>query len=222
MMREMVLRNVWHRPARTVVCLLAVAVEVSVVVLVVGLTTGLLTETAKRIEGVGADIMLQPPSASVYLAFSSAPMPMKLGEKIAQMPHVGAVAPVLLQFNASGLEIVYGIQPASFREVSGGFVFHKGHDLEKPDDMLVDDVYAVSHHIRVGETYRLFEHDFQVVGIVEHGKGARIFVPVETLQDIAGRTTKRRCSLSGATGRSRRKRSWKSCAACSRGMKSGR
>ncbi len=185
MMREMVLRNVWHRPARTVVCLLAVAVEVSVVVLVVGLTTGLLTETAKRIEGVGADIMLQPPSASVYLAFSSAPMPMKLREKIAQQRHVGAVAPVLLQFNASGLEIVYGIQPESFREVSGGFVFHKGHDLEKPDEMLVDDVYAASHHIRVEEMYRLFEHDFHVVGIVEHGKGARIFVPIETLQDIA-------------------------------------
>jgi len=185
MMREMVLRNVWHRPARTVVCLLAVAVEVSVVVLVVGLTTGLLTETAKRIEGVGADIMLQPPSASVYLAFSSAPMPMKLGEKIQPMPHVAAVAPVLLQFNASGLEIVYGIQPESFREVSGGFVFHKGHGLEGPDDMLVDDVYAASHHIKVGQMYRLFEHDFHVVGIVEHGKGARIFVPIGTLQDIA-------------------------------------
>ncbi|HVN10276.1 MAG TPA: ABC transporter permease [Patescibacteria group bacterium] len=185
MMREMVVRNVFHRPARTAVALLAVAVEVSVVVLVVGLTTGLLTDTAKRIEGVGADIMLQPPSASAIIAFSSAPMPMKLGDKIAEMRHVAAVAPVLLQFNASGLEIVYGIQPESFREVSGGFVFHKGHDLENPDDMIVDDVYAATHHVRVGETYRLFAHDFHVVGIVEHGKGARIFVPIETLQDIA-------------------------------------
>ncbi len=185
MMREMVMRNVFHRPMRTAVCLLAVAVEVSVVVLVVGLTTGLLAETAKRIEGVGADIMLQPPSASVYLAFSSAPMPIKLREKLEQRPHVAAVAPVLLQFNASGLEIVYGIDPKSFREVSGGFVFHKGRDLEKPDDMIVDDVYAASHHVKVGQTYRLFDHTFDVVGIVEHGKGARIFVPIETLQDIA-------------------------------------
>jgi putative ABC transport system permease protein len=185
MMREMVLRNVAHRPARTAVCLLAVAVEVSVVVLVVGLTTGLITETGKRIEGVGADIMLQPPSASVYLAFSSAPMPIKLREKIEQIRHVEAVAPVMLQFNASGLEIVYGIEAQSFREVSGGFVFHKGHDLENPDDMIVDDVYATSHKLRVGQTYKLFEHDFHVVGIVEHGKGARIFVPIETLQEIA-------------------------------------
>ncbi|HKO05537.1 MAG TPA: ABC transporter permease [Candidatus Acidoferrales bacterium] len=181
----MILRNVFHRPVRTAVCLLAVAVEVSVVVLVVGLTTGLITETGKRIEGVGADVMLQPPSASVWLGFSSAPMPIKLRQKLEQMHHVASVAPVLLQFNASGLEIVYGIEPESFREVSGGFVFHAGRDLEKPDDMIVDDVYATSHHLKAGQTYRLFEHDFQIVGVVEHGKGARIFVPIETLQDIA-------------------------------------
>jgi len=185
MMREMVLRNVLHRPVRTAVCLLAVAVEVSVVVLVVGLTTGLLTDTARRIEGVGADIMLQPPAASAFIAFSSAPMPMKLREKIAQVRHIAAVAPVLLQFNASGLEIVYGIEPGSFREVSGGFVFHKGHDMEHADDMIVDDVYAATHRVRVGQTYRYLEHDFQVVGIVEHGKGARIFVPIETLQELS-------------------------------------
>jgi putative ABC transport system permease protein len=184
MMREMVLRNVFHRPVRTAVCLLAVAVEVSVVVLVVGLTTGLITETGKRIEGVGADIMLQPPAASAILAFSSAPMPMKLREKLVQVRHVASVAPVLLEFNASGLEIVYGIEPDSFRDVSGGFVFHQGHDLETPDDMIVDDVYAATHHLQAGQTYRLLEHDFHVVGVVEHGKGARIFVPIETLQDI--------------------------------------
>ena len=185
MMREMVLRNVAHRPARTVVCLVAVAIEVTVVVLVVGLTTGLLTDTAKRIEGVGADIMLQPPSASAFIAISTAPMPIRLREKIEQLRHVAAVAPVLLQFNAAGLEIVYGIEPQSFRDVSGGFVFHKGGDLEKPDDMIVDDVYAATHHVRMGQTYRLLEHDFRVVGVVEHGKGARIFVPLETLQEIA-------------------------------------
>jgi putative ABC transport system permease protein len=184
MMREMVIRNVFHRPVRTAVCLLAVAVEVSVVVLVVGLTTGLITDTGKRIEGVGADIMLQPPQASVFIGFTSAPMPIKLRQKLEQIHHVASVAPVLLQFNASGLEIVYGIEPESFRAVSGGFVFHEGHDLEKPDDMIVDDVYAATHHVRAGQTFRMLEHDFHVVGVVEHGKGARIFVPIETLQDI--------------------------------------
>jgi len=185
MMKEMVMRNVLHRPARTAVCLLAVAVEVTVVVLVVGLTTGLITETAKRIEGVGADVMVQPPNASVFLSFSNSPMPIKLREKLEQMRHVEAVAPVLLQFNTSGLEVIYGIEPESFRAVSGGFVFHQGHDLEGPDDMIVDDVYAAVHHVRAGQTVNLLGHEFQVAGVVEHGKGARVFVPIQTLQEVA-------------------------------------
>jgi len=32
----------------------------------------------------------------------------------------------------------------------------------------------------------MLEHDFRVAGIVEHGKGARIFVPLATLQELSG------------------------------------
>ncbi len=84
----MILRNILHRPVRTLVSVLAVGVEVSLVLVVVGLTSGLMRETAKRIEGIGADIMLQPPSASVFLAFSGAPMPIKIREKLAEMKYV--------------------------------------------------------------------------------------------------------------------------------------
>jgi len=153
----------------------------------VGLTSGMLQETAKRIEGVGADIMLQPPSASVLLAFNGAPMPIRIGDRLRQLKYVQSVAPVLLQFSSSGgIDIVYGIDAASFRSVSGGFVFLEGHDLSGPDDVLVDDWEARSKNIKVGETFRLLDHDFQVAGIVEHGKGARMFVPISTLQDLSG------------------------------------
>ena len=54
MMGELVARNLLHRPMRTFIGVMAVAVEVALVVLIVGLTSGLLTETAKRIEGIGA------------------------------------------------------------------------------------------------------------------------------------------------------------------------
>jgi putative ABC transport system permease protein len=183
----MILRNVVHRPVRTVITVLAVAVEVTLVVLVVGLTSGLLHETAKRIEGVGADLMLQPPSASVFMAFSGAPMPIRVREKLEELRYVQAVAPVLLQFNASGgLDIVYGIEPESFRAVSGGFVILQGRDLESPNDILVDDWYAKAKNIKLGQSLRLFENDFQVSGIVEHGKGARLFVNIRTLQELSG------------------------------------
>ncbi len=183
----MIMRNIVHRPVRTLVSVLAVGVEVSLVLVVVGLTSGLMRETAKRIEGIGADIMLQPPSASVFLAFSGAPMPIKIGEKLAEMKYVQAVAPVLLQFSSSGgVDVIYGIDPESFRAVSGGFVFHQGHDMMGPGDILVDDWAAKAKHVKVDGTFRLLDHDFHVAGIVEHGKGARLFVPIQTLQELSG------------------------------------
>ena len=187
MMGELVVRNLLHRPLRTMVGVMAVAVEVALVVLIVGLTSGLLTETAKRIEGIGADIMLQPPAASIFLGFSGSPMPIKIGDKLSQMRYVQAVAPALLQFNSSGgVEVIYGIDSESFRTVSGGFVFLQGHDMEGPDDLLVDDWAAKAKHLKVGDTYNLLNHDWHVVAIIEHGKGARLFVPIATLQDLVG------------------------------------
>lgn len=181
------MRNVLHRPVRSMVSIFAVAVEVTLVLIIVGLTSGLLHETARRIEGIGADIMLQPPSASVFLAFSGAPMPIRIREKLQEMKYVQAVAPVLLQFSSSGgVDVIYGIEPESFRAVSGGFVFHEGRDMAGPDDMLVDDWAAKAKHVKVGETFRLLDHDFHVAGLIEHGKGARLFVPIQTLQELSG------------------------------------
>src|SRR5207247_3623091 len=186
MVGELILRNLLHRPLRTLIGAMGIAVEVALVVLIVGLTSGLLTETAKRIEGIGADIMLLPANSSVFFAFGSAPMPVKIGEKLAEMKYVQSVAPVLFQFNTSGVEIVYGIDPESFRAVSGGFVFIQGHDLEGPDDILVDDIAAKTKNLQPGQTYRIFNHDWHVAGIVEHGKGSRLFVSRATLQELVG------------------------------------
>ncbi len=186
MMGELIVRNLLHRPMRTLIGAMGIAVEVALVVLIVGLTSGLLTETAKRIEGIGADIMLQPSNASYLLALGGAPMPVKIGDKLAEMKYVQSVAPVLFQFNTSGVEIVYGIDQESFRAVSGGFVFLEGHDMEGPDDILVDDIAAKVKKLQAGDTYRIFNHDWRVAGIVEHGKGSRLFVPLATLQELVG------------------------------------
>ncbi len=186
MIGHMVVRNVVHRPVRTIVSVLAVGVEVTLVLIIVGLTSGLLQEVARRIEGVGADIMVQPPSSSIWLAFSGAPMPIKIRDRLEQLKYVQSVAPVLLQFNSSSVDVIYGIDPERFRAVSGGFVFLQGHDMEGPDDLLVDDWAAKAKNIQVGGTYKLLDHEFHVVGMVEHGKGARLFVPLATMQDISG------------------------------------
>jgi len=114
-------------------------------------------------------------------------MPIQIGQRLSQIKNVRAVAPVLLQFNSTnGLDLIYGIDPESFRTVSDGFVFHEGRELEQPDDILVDDWYAKGKHVKVGDTLHVLGHDFHVAGIVEHGKGARLFVLMSTLQELAG------------------------------------
>ena len=98
MIGHMIVQNVLHRPLRTLITVIAVAVEVALVISVVGLTSGLLSDVAKRTEGVGADIMVQPPSASVWISFTNAPMPISIGSKLRQLDYIESVAPVLLQF----------------------------------------------------------------------------------------------------------------------------
>jgi len=186
MLTQLIFGHAIHRPIRTIVTIAAVAMEVMLVLVIVGLTGGMVEEVGKRVEGVGADIMLQPPNASRLLAFSGAPMTIKIGEKVQTLKYVQSVAPVLLQFNLSGVDIIWGIDPPTFHAVSGGFVFVSGHDMEEPDDMLVDDLAAASKHLVAGQTYHLLDHDFHITGIVEHGKGARIFVQLQTLQDLDG------------------------------------
>jgi putative ABC transport system permease protein len=182
----MIVANVLHRPVRTIISILAVAIEVSMVMLVVGMTTGLLHETAKRVEGVGADVLVQPPGSSFLIFFSSAPMPIKIGGLLAGLPHVQAVAPALLQTNTTGgLNIIYGIDMKSFERVSGGFAYHSGGPFASPYDILVDDVYARANQVKVGQTLTMLDHKFRVCGIVEHGKGARLFIPLETAQDLS-------------------------------------
>src|SRR5437879_1620746 len=187
MMGELIVRNLLHRPLRTLIGVLAVGVEVALVVLIVGLTSGLLTETAKRSEGIGADIVLQPKEASIFLNFSGAPMPVKIGEKLGELKYVEAVAPALLQFNSNGgVDTIWGIERQSFHDISGGLIFLAGRDMEGPDDLLVDDWAAKAKSLKVGDTYNLLNHNWHVAGIVEHGKGARLFVPLLTLQDLVG------------------------------------
>src|SRR5438876_10845421 len=119
MNKQMIVAGLKARPVRTSVSILAVALEVVLILIVVGLTTGIAEETAKRTAGVGAEIMVQPPNSSMFLALTSNTMPVAVGDKIGELPGVKAVAPVQILMNSQeGVEIVCGIDPERFNAVS--------------------------------------------------------------------------------------------------------
>ena len=187
MMNRMVLANLMYRPFRTIISVVAVAVEVTLILLIVGIMLGMLNDSSSRQVGIGADIMVQPPGSSLIMGVTSAPVSVKVAGKIGQLAHVTAVAPVVMQVTTAGtIEILYGIDLQSFDAVSGGFRYLSGGPFQGPYDMIIDDLKAASKHLKVGDTIETLHHPFRICGIVEHGKGAREFIPIATLQDLNG------------------------------------
>jgi len=178
--------NLAARPLRCALSILAIAIQVVLVLLIVGMTSGVLADWGKRTEGVGADIMVQPPNASIFFAFSSAVMQESLGDEIEKLPGVDEVAPTLMMSDPKTMVVIYGIDYKRFNALSKGFVFRAGGPFEAPDEVIADDIAAQSRHLKVGDSVTLINHPFRVCGIVAHGKGARFFIPLKTAQDYMG------------------------------------
>jgi putative ABC transport system permease protein len=191
MMNKMVVANLVHRPIRSLISIIAIALEVTLILLIVGLCYGIMNDTKTRNAGIGFDVIVQPPGSSFLSGISGAPVSIKVADVLRKMPHVKVVSPIVWQINSSGgLEVIDGIDIANFEELGGPFHYVKGGPFQGPDDMLVDDFIARQKHLKVGDMTSILNHEFRVSGIVENGRGARKFVPMKTLQDLTGATDK--------------------------------
>lgn len=186
-MNRMIVANLTYRPLRSLISIVAVAVEVTLILLIVGLATGMLNDSKHRQQGTGADVIVRPPGSSAILGLTGAPVSVKVADILRKQPHVVAVSPVAAQLISGGsLEVIYGIDLSSFNAVGGPFHFLAGGPFQGPDDMLVDDFFAAGSKVKVGSTIEILNHQFHVAGIVEHGRGARRFIPIQTMQDMIG------------------------------------
>jgi putative ABC transport system permease protein len=178
--------NIVARPLRCALSILAIAIQVVLILMIVGMTSGVIAEWGKRVEGVGADILVQPPNSSIFFAFSSATMQESLGDQIEKLPGVDEVSPTLILSDPKSLINIFCIDYKRFNALSQGFVFRDGRPFEAPDEAIADDIIAQTKHLKVGDTVTLINHTFKISGIVAHGKGARYFLPLKSAQDIVG------------------------------------
>src|SRR5437868_10341338 len=172
--------NIAARRLRSLLSIIAIAIQVILVLMIVGLTSGVISEWGKRVEGVGADILVQPPNSSIFFAFVSVGMQESLGGQIAALSGVDEVAPTVILTEPKNLTLVYGIDYKRFNALSKGFLFRDGRQFEGPNEVIADDIIAQSRHLKVGSQITLLNHAFTVCGIVGHGKGARYFIPIRT------------------------------------------
>ena len=187
-MNKMIVSNLAYRPLRSIISILAVAIEVTLILLIVGLMLGILDDTKERQKGLGADVIVRPPGSANFAAFSAAPVSVKYADILAGQPHVKAVAPVVLQTTVglNGFEMLQGIDLPSFESVGGPLQYLEGGPFKGPDDLIVDDVYADGNKVHVGSVVKVLNHDFTVCGVIPHGRGSRRYVPIRMMQELIG------------------------------------
>jgi putative ABC transport system permease protein len=186
-MNKMVIANLVHRPLRSLISISAVALEVILILLIVSFFYGQLNGSKASQVGVGADVMVQPPGASALVGVTGAPMPVKVGDVLRKLPHVAVAAPVIWELTTKPtLEIIYGVDIDSYNSIPPALRFLSGGPFQGPYDVIVDDYFAGLKHVKVGDSIEILDHQFRICGVVEHGKGARKFLPLATMQDLIG------------------------------------
>src|SRR5690242_1679056 len=77
-MNKLVFANLLHRPLRSIISVLAVAIEVIMILSIVGIFMGMLNDQKNRTNGIGADLMMRASNASAMNGVGGATMSVKI------------------------------------------------------------------------------------------------------------------------------------------------
>src|SRR6516165_1867469 len=152
-MNKLIFANLLHRPLRSIISILAVAIEVIMILSIVGIFMGMLNDQKQRTNGIGADLIMRGSNASNMNGVGPVSMPIKLADVISKLPHVTLVAPAALQLSTAGaIEIQFGIDYDSYNALRP-FNFIAGTRFRNPYDVIVDDVFAAKVNPASGKSY---------------------------------------------------------------------
>ncbi len=184
-MNKLIFGNLVHRPLRSVISAFAVAIEVIMILSVVAIFYGVLNGNRAETTGIGMDMIVHPGAATAMMMTSSASADVRVAKVLGELPHVQVVAPVNVKFTlGSSPENIFGIDFESYNALRP-FVFVSGGPFKGADDLIVDDLQASSGKgLKVGDPVKVLNHTFTVCGIVQHGKGARKYIPLETMDAL--------------------------------------
>jgi putative ABC transport system permease protein len=211
LVNKLIFANLADRPLRTFLSVLAIGVEVTMILTLVGVSYGTLDASARRARGIGADVFVRPPGSSV-IGLSSAPMPQKMVDRLAAEPGVVLSTGTMVQ-SVGGFDTLQGVDFPAINKMAGGFKFFsiynedqlqnavvkklpdggyqftQGSPLQSDDDIIVDEFYAKQKNLHVGDTIKLVNHDWRLTGIFESGKLASKLVRMDALQRLTGNET---------------------------------
>jgi putative ABC transport system permease protein len=185
-MNNLVLANITHRPMRTLVSVLGTAVGVLLIVFTVGLSHGMLHEHGRRDANINAEIMVRA-SGTMGLGGSDRwVLPVTHANDLAGIPGVRAAVPIGQTLDKSdggfGMRFLDGIPFDEYAALSHIHI-REGAKLTGGDQIIVDPIWIKERKAHIGSTLQLFERPFTVVGIYEPPGGARVKMPLSTMQE---------------------------------------
>ena len=201
LMDSLVLSNIAHRPARTAVSILGTGVGVLLIVFTVGLAHGVLHERGRRESNIGAEIMIRV-SGTIGLGGSQFKLPASHAAELATIPGVRAATPIGQTFDKSdsgfGQRLIDGIEFDQYADIAH-ITMREGRKLESGDEAIIDPEWQRTRKANVGDTVKLFERPFKIVGVYEPPGGGRIKIPLKTMQDQEGSDNKASAILVACT-----------------------
>jgi len=184
-MNKLIVGNLVHRPLRSLISALAVAIEVIMILSIAAIMYGILNGNRTQTSGVGWDVLVHPGAASALMNTSAASADVRIADILRKMPHVQVVSPVNVKLTlGTSVENINGIDYDSYNALKP-FVFVSGTPFQRPFDVIIDDLEAAKG-LKVGDTMKVLNHDFRICGIVERGKGGRKYIPLTTMDQLDG------------------------------------
>ncbi len=194
LMDSLVLSNLAHRPARTLVSIVGIAVGVLLVVFTVGLAHGLLRERGKREANIGAEILVRP-SGTILSGGQSFTIPISHASELASLPGVRVAVPIGQHLDKSdsgfGTRLIEGIPFEQYAALNN-LTIKEGRGLQKGDEVIVDSAWQKERSATLGSTIELYERPFKLVGVYGPPGGGRLKIPLATMQDQVG--SENRCN----------------------------
>ena len=190
-MENLVFSNMLHRPARTVVSVLGIAVGVLLIVFTIGLANGSMRERATREANVGAEILFYAPGAIGLSGSESFRMPIETAEEIQKIEGVKTVVPigqnsVSVNDSNTGSRLIEGVNYDQYAAVAGLKIIEGRKFAENSDEAIIDTGWQHQKSIKVGDNLDLYERNFKIVGTYEPAAGARVKISLPTMQKQLG------------------------------------
>lgn len=167
-MTSILLANLWRRPARTAFTALGIAMGVATVVALLSLGEGLKQTAAGLVKLGNTDFAVlqhgvEGPTASF--------LPETLVKRVEDVPGVSSATPLMLlaeKFKGDPGALLFGTEPDS--TVNQRLVVTDGRKFARPGEMSVGDILAESLGIRTGDTVKIEDKRFKVVGTYHAGQ----------------------------------------------------